>query len=78
LHDALAGCRSVRIHASEANFCLLRGTPGKAAEWVAALKAAGYIVKHVSDGDIRVTIAAPEIMRRVAGILCHVEGVPCI
>jgi histidinol-phosphate aminotransferase len=78
LREALAGCRSVRVYDSDANFCLVRGAPGQAAEWVAALEAAGYIVKHVNDCCVRVTIAAPDVMRCVARIVCEVEGMPCL
>jgi histidinol-phosphate aminotransferase len=78
LREALAGCRSVWVYDSDANFCLIRGAPGQAAEWVGALESAGYIVKHVNDCCLRVTIAAPDVMRRVARILCQVEGMPCL
>ncbi|HEY7495666.1 MAG TPA: aminotransferase class I/II-fold pyridoxal phosphate-dependent enzyme, partial [Candidatus Tectomicrobia bacterium] len=78
LREALAACPAVRVYASDANFCLVRGAPGQAAVWAGTLETAGYIVKLVSDCAIRVTIAAPDVMRRVACLLCQVEGQPCL
>ncbi|MGH9160756.1 MAG: pyridoxal phosphate-dependent aminotransferase [Vicinamibacteraceae bacterium] len=76
LRQALRGCRTVRAYVSDANFCLVRTTAGKAAARTQALAAAGYVVKQVSHRDLRITLANPDVMRSVARVLRETEDLP--
>jgi histidinol-phosphate aminotransferase len=74
--QALRGCRTVRAYVSDANFCLVRTTAGRAVEHTHALAAAGYVVKQVSHRDLRITLANPDVMRSVARVLRETEDLP--
>ena len=66
---SLADVTGLTVYRSDANFCLVQVPQGTATILSKQLEDNGYIIKCLSESQLRITMAQPKIMRDVAKII---------